>query len=58
MVSKAEKEKVLQECGFELATNFNCPAETIMAFYGRKIDFSPKEMQKALFDRAEKLGKW
>ena len=47
------KEQVIERCKFELATNFDCPAEQILGVYGSQIGLTSKQMYALLASRIE-----
>jgi hypothetical protein len=42
------REQIIEKCGFELATNFDCPAAQILRFYGAKLGMSGEQMLQTI----------
>lgn len=49
----ATQENLIERCKFELATNFDCPAEQIIRVYAARIGMSAAGLKKLLADRCE-----
>lgn len=46
--SKPEVARVIDKCGFELATNFSRPAKEILAFWGFFLGVNGEQMGKLM----------
>lgn len=42
---------IIEACKFELATNFDAPADSILGFYGAKLGVSSDKMRKILEEK-------
>lgn len=48
MKDQKSRQDVINQCKFELATNFECPSEQILGVYGSRLGLNSREMYELL----------